>query len=212
MQNGVPEHPLDPQAVASAESQMLEPRDERRMTQLLEALCDATRVKIVQALSSDNTLAVLAGSEVKDLEPLLDDIRKATGVTLAMKYSGTLEGAEAISGGAATDVAWFASGHYLSLLPAAGSRIVAQQKIMLSPVVIGVKKSVADKFGWTNNPNVTWKDIEAKSADGSFHFAMTNPAASNSGLQFVAVRGVPLSNGSGTEISSASRPDPRLRP
>src|SRR5262245_52327689 len=59
---------------------------------------------------------------------------------------------------------------------------------MLSPVILGVKKSVADKFGWTDNPNVTWKDIQAKSADGSFKFAMTNPAASNSG--FVALIGV----------------------
>ena len=135
-----------------------------------------------------NTLTVLAGSEVKDLVPLLSDIRSATGVSLVMSYSGTLEGAEAISGGAATDVAWFSSGNYLSLLPGAGSRVVAQQQIMLSPVVVGVKKSVADRFGWTNNPNVTWKDIEAKSADGSFKFAMTNPAASNSGL--VALIGV----------------------
>ncbi|MFI5254920.1 MAG: substrate-binding domain-containing protein [Candidatus Limnocylindrales bacterium] len=124
----------------------------------------------------------MAGSEVKDLEPFLPDIARATGVTLVMHYSGTLEGAEAIDGGAATDVAWFANGHYLSLLPAAGKRIVAQTKIMLSPVIIGVKRSVADRFGWTNNPNVTWKDIQARSADGSFHFAMTNPAASNSGL------------------------------
>jgi Ca-activated chloride channel family protein len=129
-----------------------------------------------------NTLTVMAGSEVKDLQPLLEDIRKATGVTLAMTYSGTLEGAEAIDSGEATDVAWFASGHYLSLLPSAGARIVDQQKIMLSPVILGVKKSVADKFGWTDNPDITWKDIQAKSADGSFRFAMTNPAASNSGL------------------------------
>lgn len=57
MQNGVPEQPLDPTAVASAEAQMLAPRAERRMTELLDALCDATRVKIVQALSSNNTLA-----------------------------------------------------------------------------------------------------------------------------------------------------------
>ena len=134
------------------------------------------------------TLTVLAGSEVKDLVPLLPAIKAATGVDLVLTYSGTLEGAEAIAGGANTDVAWFSSGNYLSLLPGAGSRVVAQQQIMLSPVVIGVKKSVADKFGWTNNPNVTWKDIEAKSADGSFKFAMTNPAASNSGL--VALIGV----------------------
>ena len=146
----------------------------------LLAACGSTTIST--DLGDPNTLAVLAGSEVKDLEPMLPDIRKATGVSLVMTYSGTLEGAEAIDGGAAADVAWFASGHYLSLLPSAGGRIVAQQKIMLSPVVIGVKQSVADKFGWTNNPNVTWKDIQAKSADGSFRFAMTNPAASNSGL------------------------------
>jgi Ca-activated chloride channel family protein len=96
-----------------------------------------------------NTLTVMAGSEVKDLAPLLADIKKATGVTLALSYSGTLEGAEAIAGGAKTDVAWFSSGHYLSLLPGAGSRVVAQEKIMLSPVILGVKKSVADRFGWT---------------------------------------------------------------
>jgi len=135
-----------------------------------------------------NTLTVLAGSEVKDLVPLLPDIKKATGVNLALSYSGTLEGAEAIANGAKTDVAWFSSGNYLSLLPGAGSRIVAQEKIMLSPVILGVKKSVADKFGWTDNPKVTWKDIQAKSAAGQFKFAMTNPAASNSGL--VALIGV----------------------
>jgi Ca-activated chloride channel family protein len=135
-----------------------------------------------------NTLSVMAGSEVKDLEPLLPDIRSKTGVRLALSYSGSLEGAEAIAGGKPTDAAWFSSGHYLSLLPGAGNRVVAQQKIMLSPVILGVKQSVADKFGWRDNPNVTWKDIEAKAADGSFRFAMTNPAASNSGL--VALIGV----------------------
>ena len=157
-----------------------------------------------------NTLAVMAGSEVKDLAPLIPDIKSATGISLAMTYSGTLEGAEAIAGGAATDVAWFSSGHYLSLLPGAGSRVVAQQKIMLSPVIIGVKQSVADKFGWTNNPNVTWKDIEAKSADGSFHFAMTNPAASNSGL--VALIGVASAlSGSSDSIDTGTLDKSALR-
>lgn len=133
-------------------------------------------------VNDPNTLVVMAGSEVKDLEPLLADVKRETGVTLDMHYTGTLEGAEAIDSGAVADVGWFANGHYLSLLPAAGPRIAAQQKIMLSPVILGVKKSVADRFGWTGNPDVTWKDIQAKSADGSFKFAMTNPAASNSGL------------------------------
>ena len=72
MQNDVPERPLDPGAVASAERQMLAPREERRMRQLLEALCDATRVKIVRALSEDNTMA--AG----DLAHVIERSRSAT--------------------------------------------------------------------------------------------------------------------------------------
>ncbi|MDQ2950992.1 MAG: metalloregulator ArsR/SmtB family transcription factor [Chloroflexota bacterium] len=72
MQNAVPEQPLDPQAVASAESQMLPAREQRRMAQLLEALCDATRVKIIQALSPDTILA--AG----DLAHVIGRSRSAT--------------------------------------------------------------------------------------------------------------------------------------
>jgi len=56
-ENGIPEHPIDPRAVQSAAENLLAPQEERRMRELLDALCDATRVKIVQALSSDNTLA-----------------------------------------------------------------------------------------------------------------------------------------------------------
>ncbi len=57
MEKGVPERAIDPQAVASAEDNMLSPRAERRMKELLDVLCDATRVNIVRALSADNTLA-----------------------------------------------------------------------------------------------------------------------------------------------------------
>ena len=135
-----------------------------------------------------HTLNVLAGSELRDLEPLFPEIERATGVKIVPTYIGTLEGAEQIAAGDTSDAAWFSHGKYLSLLPGAGSKIVASEKIMLSPVIIGVKQSVAQNFGWVNNPEVSWKDIQAKSADGSFHFAMTNPASSNSG--FTALIGV----------------------
>lgn len=70
--NGVPDRPIDPRAVQSASENLLAPREERRMRELLDALCDATRVKIVQALSSDNTLA--AG----DLAHVIGRSRSAT--------------------------------------------------------------------------------------------------------------------------------------
>ncbi len=63
---------LDPNAVESASQQMLGPREERRMRQLLDALCDPSRVKIVRALRDHNILA--AG----DLAQVIGRSRSAT--------------------------------------------------------------------------------------------------------------------------------------
>jgi Ca-activated chloride channel family protein len=138
------------------------------------------------------TLRVLAGSELRDVEPLLGQIRDATGVNLTFEYSGTLEGAERITAGGPTRpaLAWFSSARYLALLSAGvgRGRPVATERIMLSPVVLGVKRSVATRFGWAGNPDVTWKDIAAKARAGQLRYGMTNPAASNSG--FSALVGV----------------------
>jgi Ca-activated chloride channel homolog len=120
-----------------------------------------------------DTLVVLAGSELRDVEPMLGRIREATGVNLRFEYSGTLEGAERITAGGDTGgrpaLAWFSSARYLTLLAAAGGegRPAASERIMLSPVVLGVKRSVATRFGWTGNPEVTWKDIAAKARGDS---------------------------------------------
>jgi Ca-activated chloride channel homolog len=138
--------------------------------------------------SSGPALSVLAGSELKDVEPLLPDLQRATGIRLQLNYVGSLDGAQRIVGGDPAKLAWFSSARYLDLLQGGSGRIAAQQKIMLSPVVMGVKHSVATRFGWTNNPNVTWADIAARAKAGELHFGMTNPAASNSG--FVALVGV----------------------
>lgn len=51
MENGIPETPLDPAAVKAAEDRLLAPQQDRQMQQLVEAMCDPTRVRIVQALS-----------------------------------------------------------------------------------------------------------------------------------------------------------------
>src|SRR5918996_397030 len=68
------------------------------------------------------TLRVLAGSELKDVEPLAAQIRDATGVNLRFDYVGTLEGAERLAAGPppGTDLAWFSSARYLNLLTTGG--------------------------------------------------------------------------------------------
>lgn len=138
--------------------------------------------------NSAETMTVLAGSEVKDLEPLLDQIERETGVHLEFEYTGTLDGAESLLAGTDYDLAWFSHGKYLTLLQGGRGLVVTQEKTMLSPVVMGIKESKAREFGWIDNPNVTWQDIADKASSGELHYAMTNPASSNSG--FTALIGV----------------------
>lgn len=138
--------------------------------------------------TSATTLHVLAGSELKDVEPLLPDLEKATGYRLQMTYVGSLDGAERIHNGDRSELAWFSTARYLTLLEGSAGRIRAQEKIMLSPVVLGVKHSVAQRFGWAGGAGVTWADVAARARSGELRFGMTNPAASNSG--FMALVGV----------------------
>jgi len=141
------------------------------------------------APSKPGTLRILAGSELKDLEPLLPDLKKATGITVTMSYIGTLDGADKIlHGSAGADAAWFSSDRYLRLLPGGSAAELVRTPTMLSPVVVGVRTPLAQRFGWTGDAKVTWGDIAAKVASGQLTYAMTNPAASNSG--FSALVGV----------------------
>jgi Ca-activated chloride channel family protein len=157
-----------------------------------------------------NTIHVLAGSELKDLSPLMPDIEKATGVHLAMSYVGTLDGAERIVTGDRSDFAWFASSKYLDLLQGSTRRVLVQQRTMLSPVILGVKDSTARRLGWANNPSVTWRDVALVAKNGLFHFAMTDPSASNTG--FSALVGVASAfAGSGNALTIADVKAPELK-
>ena len=134
------------------------------------------------AVDSANRLVVLAGSEIKDIEPLLASIREATGIELAPQYAGTMEAVERLQGGDAFDLAWLANNRYASLVPAVKARIAASERTMLTPVVLGIKQSRAKALGWENNPSLTWKDIADAAIAGKFTFGMTSPATSNTGF------------------------------
>src|ERR1700682_1370940 len=80
------------------------------------------------AVDTPHPLTVLAGSELKDLVPRLPEIEKNTGYQLQLKYTGSLDGAQAIADGSnKSDLAWFSTGNYLSLLESKSGRIIAQQ-------------------------------------------------------------------------------------
>jgi Ca-activated chloride channel family protein len=141
-------------------------------------------------LKGDGTLRVLAGSELADLQPILDDAARATGVTVKLTATGTLDGVESVvNGGAAKqyDATWFASNRYLQLHPDAASRTGAATKVATSPVVLGLRRSVAQQLGWLET-RPTWSEIAVAAGERRFTYGMTNPAGSNSG--FAALVGV----------------------
>jgi Ca-activated chloride channel family protein len=145
------------------------------------------------------TLHILAGSELADMKSVLDGARDATGIRVELTYSGSLDGAERIAAGSGLDAAWFSSDRYLALVGAT-SKVRDRKPIMLSPVVVGVKHSVASKLGWAPPAKVGWKEIAAAASKGDFRFAMTNPTASNTG--FSALVGVATALNGGRALTT----------
>jgi Ca-activated chloride channel family protein len=131
---------------------------------------------------SVNTFTLLAGSELRDIEAgLKTDIRRATGLDLSFTYSGTLDAVDRIAAGEKFDALWVSHGKYLAMNDALKGRIVASEKTMLSPVLLGLKASKARALGW-DTVEPTWKDIADAAQAGKFTFGMTNPTSSNTGL------------------------------
>jgi Ca-activated chloride channel family protein len=131
-----------------------------------------------------NVLRVMAGSEVKDMQPILDDLKRETGVDVKFQYAGTLEGTELLAKGdlkGKYDATWFPSNRYLNLLDGGNGSISHEEKIMHSPVVLGVKSNVASKLGW-DKKTPTWQEILQAVEAGNLKYGMTSPVSSNSGF------------------------------
>lgn len=151
-----------------------------------------------------DTLRVLAGSEVRDMLPILAQAKAATGVSVELAYAGTLEGAEQVASGTTDgryDALWFSSNRYLALLPTAAGKTTQSTKVMASPVVLGLRPDVATRLGW-DRTRPTWAQIADAAGRKEFTYGMTNPAASNSG--FSALVGVATAlAGTGDSLTQA---------
>jgi Ca-activated chloride channel family protein len=150
---------------------------------------------------------ILATSDLRDLEPLAAMITQATGVKVEFRFGGTMESTEAVlTGEAKADAAWFANAKYLLSSPQGQSRVKLQEKIMLSPIAVGVSESDARRHGWDKPElKMTWKDIAAAARAGKLNYALSNPATSNQG--FTALMGVVAAAGGKTEALSAADVD-----
>ncbi|MFD3329273.1 substrate-binding domain-containing protein [Streptomyces sp. NPDC058701] len=132
----------------------------------------------------EGTLRVLASSELADMQPVLDRAKKATGVTVKLTWSGTLDAAEQVASGkadAAYDAIWLSSNDYLRLRPEAAGKLANETPVMSSPVALGVKPQALARLGWQPG-DVTWSAVHEAVAAGKLTYGMTDPVRSNSGF------------------------------
>ncbi|REE95398.1 vWA domain-containing protein [Thermomonospora umbrina] len=159
-------------------------------------------------------LRVLAGSELADLKPILEQAEKDIGVKVRMSHVGTLDGVQQIVGGKADgryEAVWFSSNRYLSLHREAQSRLRTATTTMISPVVLGVRTSAARRLGWDRRPP-TWAEIADAAAARRFTYGMTSPAASNSGFSaLVAVASALSGEGGALDGPSVDATAPKLK-
>jgi Ca-activated chloride channel family protein len=156
-------------------------------------------------------LRVLAGSELADLKPILDQAVKDTGVTVKFDYAGTLDGVQQVVSGTASrryDAFWFSSNRYLNLHP--GMKIGTATPVMSSPVVLGVRPSVAARLGW-DRARPTWAQIATAAEKQEFTYGMANPAASNSGFSVLVGVATALNSGTDLDVPGIARVAPQLK-
>lgn len=135
-----------------------------------------------QAYEDKGGLSILAGSENEALESIVAEWSQKNNVPVSIKYQGSVDIMRCIGGGKACP--------YDSVLPAQSLWISIgdtqgvlknAKSIMRSPIVLGVRKSVAVRLGWTGSKPVTFKDILAAAEKNEFKMSMTSATQSNSG-------------------------------
>ena len=124
---------------------------------------------------------LVSGSENAALEPILKQFAKERGIDLRVQYKGSVDIMLDLEQGRNMpyDAVW--SAHSLWIALGDTQKVVKfDESVMHSPVVFGVKRSVAERLGWIGK-EVTMAEI-LKAADArQFSFAMTSATQSNSG-------------------------------
>jgi Ca-activated chloride channel family protein len=124
-------------------------------------------------------LRILAGSELKELEPDIKAAARAIGLGVEVSYSGTLDMVDRINAGEAFDAILPPNGAYPVL--ALTRKPLAREKLFYSRVALGVKSSKVRALGWDRRAP-TWIDVVQAVKEHKLVYGMTNPTSSNTGM------------------------------
>lgn len=149
---------------------------------VLWALSGCDPRPVTPAAREEHALRILAGSELRDIAPALQQAAEAAGVSVRFEFAGSVDlvdRANAEAGARGFDAILPASGAYPAL--ALASSPLARERLFYSRVAVGVKASRWRDLGWDRHPP-GWTEVVAAIGQGRLRYAMTNPTSSNSGM------------------------------
>ncbi|MDR7275265.1 VWA domain-containing protein [Catenuloplanes atrovinosus] len=154
-------------------------------------------------------LRVLAGSELADMAETLREAEEALNVRVELTSIGSVEGAQLLTEPDVAqryDAVWFGADQFFGLWPGSRAALLRQSPpLMRSPVLVGVRASLAEERGWTETAPPNWTDLVGAVAAGQFRFGMTRPDHSNSGLAGLVAVATALA-GTGLPVTDADVP------
>lgn len=162
---------------------------------------------------SGDGLTIVAATELKDMEPLVQQASQELGFPINLEFpGGTLQNSQDLKHGrfdGTVDATWLATNRYVDLIGARGE-LADETKIATSPVAFGVQEAKAKELGWdTKQP--TWGDFADAAREGKFSFGMTDPSVSNSGFSaLVSVATAMADTGTALTDEDIEKVGPRL--
>ncbi|WP_323768064.1 substrate-binding domain-containing protein [Antarctobacter sp.] len=134
------------------------------------------------ALGPRVALHIVSGSENRALEPLIREWAHNNRADIDITYLGSVDISRELAKGTETefDAVWPANSLWIELGDT--QKVVKHDaSVLRSPVVLGLRTSIATDLGWIGRDDITIQDIHAAAQEGKFRLSMTSATQSNSG-------------------------------
>ncbi|MGV6876689.1 vWA domain-containing protein [Pseudochelatococcus sp. B33] len=128
----------------------------------------------------EGTFAIVAGSENRDLEPIVQEFCAEQRRDCSVTYLGSLDiGLSLSESEQKYDAVWPAASIWINIFDQE-RKVRHLASIAQNPVILGVRESLARELGWIGR-DVSMTDIVAAIRDGKLGYLMTSATQSNSG-------------------------------
>ncbi len=129
----------------------------------------------------DKVFSIIASNDNKILDESIKKFAKKKRYDITIEYVDTLELIDKLNMGEKYDAIFISNSIWLSMLDSSKVRTSSLRSTSITPIIFGVKDSVAEKLGFKDKKVYT-KDILEQIKNGNIKFSMANPLTTNSGV------------------------------